>query len=128
MLSSQAANANGCSRAHTQKDCGALPSIPETSTAQKLHGCFVPVIRKRAIYGEHQMLDEILERECAMRDRLLDLQQEDTLVDAALQALGKRVAAFQLNCGASTYTKGLASNPRPGVRRVSVCAVGGLRS
>jgi hypothetical protein len=40
-----------------------------------------------------QMIEAILERECAMRNILQELQHEDSLVDAALQALGQRVAS-----------------------------------
>jgi hypothetical protein len=85
-------------QAYFQEDFCALPTIPETGKVQMPNGCRSADMRAP---GQQRILDSILERECAMRDLLLDLQQEDCLVDAALQELGKRVAAFKLNYSAS---------------------------
>jgi aminoglycoside phosphotransferase family enzyme len=77
-------------------------------------------VGRSAKVGKRQVIESILERESAMRDLLLDLQQEDSLVDAALQALGKRVAAFQLNYATSK----MATNQGPCASRMCVCAGG----
>eukprot|EP00962_Isochrysis_galbana_P046267 scaffold18575_cov104-Isochrysis_galbana.AAC.3 len=125
---SQASSArNGWWHAYLQKTSCALPSIPEMGRVQMLNGSSSPttLIGKRPTIRKKQIIDSILERECAVRDLLLDLQEDDNLVDAALQTLGKRMAAFQHFTSSTSTSNGLAIGQGPCLNRVSVCASGG---